>query len=361
MTDPAVSAGAANKLRVQDLHLSYGDNAILKGVSMQLAQGEVVSLLGPSGSGKTTLLRAVAGLEAPHRGTIRIEDRPVFDPTTGLELPAEKRNLGLVFQSYALWPHRTVFDNVAYGLKLRKVASAEIRTRVESALANLGLGHLGDRLPHQLSGGQQQRVAIARALVYNPPVILMDEPLSNLDAKLREEARAWLRELILKMRLSALVVTHDQNEAMAMSDRILLLNNGVIEQQGTPQELYGQPQTLFVADFMGSNNKLEGKVVERRGAAALLAGDGWQLWGDARSSAAVGSAATGMVRLERVRVAGGAGANVVQLPLVTSMFLGDRWEHLFHRGDLRLRAYGPAALAPGEQWLEIAPESFWIF
>jgi iron(III) transport system ATP-binding protein len=328
---------------------------------MALAQGEVVSLLGPSGSGKTTLLRAVAGLEAPHRGTIRIEDRPVFDPASQLELPAEKRNLGLVFQSYALWPHRTVFDNVAYGLKLRKVASAEIRSRVETALANLGLGHLGDRLPHQLSGGQQQRVAIARALVYNPPVILMDEPLSNLDAKLREEARAWLRELILKMRLSALVVTHDQNEAMAMSDRILLLNNGVIEQQGTPQELYGQPQTLFVADFMGSNNKLDGKVVERRGGAALLAGDGWQLWGDARGSASIGSAATGMVRLERVRVAGAAGANVVQLPLVTSMFLGDRWEHLFHRGDLRLRAYGPVALAPGEQWLEITPESLWIF
>src|SRR5450755_2154842 len=304
MTEAAPTpAAAGTKLRVDDLHLSYGENAILKGVSMQLAQGEVVSLLGPSGSGKTTLLRAVAGLEAPHRGTIRIEDRPVFDAATRLELPAEKRNLGLVFQSYALWPHRTVFDNVAYGLKLRKVASAEIRTRVESALGNLGLGHLGDRLPHQLSGGQQQRVAIARALVYNPPVILMDEPLSNLDAKLREEARAWLRELILKMRLSALVVTHDQNEAMAMSDRILLLNNGVIEQQGTPQELYGQPQTLFVADFMGSNNKVQGKVVERRGDSVLLGGDGWQLWGDTKGSAAAGSAATGMVRLERVRLA----------------------------------------------------------
>jgi iron(III) transport system ATP-binding protein len=361
MTDAAQPAGAANKLRVDDLHLSYGDNAILKGVSMQLAQGEVVSLLGPSGSGKTTLLRAVAGLEAPHRGTIRIEDRPVFDPATKLEMPAEKRNLGLVFQSYALWPHRTVAQNVAYGLKLRNVPSAESKQRVDSALTNLGLGQLGDRLPHQLSGGQQQRVAIARALVYNPPVILMDEPLSNLDAKLREEARAWLRELILKMRLSALVVTHDQNEAMAMSDRILLLNNGVIEQQGTPQELYGHPGTLFVADFMGSNNRIEGKLVERRGDAALLAGDGWQLWGNARSAAAVGSAATGMVRLERVRLAAGAGANVVKLPLVTSMFLGDRWEHLFHQGELRLRAYGPMGLAPGDQWLEIAPESLWIF
>src|SRR5947207_2350389 len=285
-----------DKLKVQDLHLSYGDNAILKGVSMQLQQGEVVSLLGPSGSGKTTLLRAVAGLEVPHRGSIRVEDKVVFDGAARQEVPAEKRNLGLVFQSYALWPHKTVFDNVAYGLKLRGTPSGEIRERVDSALKNLGLGQLGARLPHQLSGGQQQRVAIARALVYNPPVILMDEPLSNLDAKLREEARAWLRELILKMRLSALVVTHDQNEAMAMSDRILLLNNGVIEQEGTPQELYGQPRTLFVADFMGSNNKVEGHVVERRGDSALLSGAGWQLWGQARGGAASGGAATGMVR-----------------------------------------------------------------
>jgi len=357
----AAAPVATTKLRVDDLHLSYGDNAILKGVSMQLAQGEVVSLLGPSGSGKTTLLRAVAGLELPHRGTIRIEDRAVFDPASSLEVPAEKRNLGLVFQSYALWPHKTVSDNVGYGLKLRKVAAVEVRQRVDSALGNLGLGHLGDRFPHQLSGGQQQRVAIARALVYNPPVILMDEPLSNLDAKLREEARAWLRELILKMRLSALVVTHDQNEAMAMSDRILLLNNGVIEQQGTPQELYGQPNTLFVADFMGSNNRIEGKVVERRGSAALLAGDGWQLWGEARGSGGQAGPATGMVRLERVRLATGEGDNTLKLPLVTSMFLGDRWEHLFHRGGLRLRAYGPVALAGGEQWLEVPRDSLWIF
>ena len=361
MTDVAPSSAASVKLRVDDLHLSYGDNAILKGVSMQLAQGEVVSLLGPSGSGKTTLLRAVAGLEAPHRGSIRIEDRAVFESGGKLEVPAEKRNLGLVFQSYALWPHRTVFDNVAYGLKLRKVSSAETRERVDSALGNLGLGQLGDRLPHQLSGGQQQRVAIARALVYNPPVILMDEPLSNLDAKLREEARAWLRELILKMRLSALVVTHDQNEAMAMSDRILLLNNGVIEQQGTPQELYGHPNTLFVADFMGSNNRIEGKVVERREGLTRIAGEGWQLWGQARGDSADETEATGMVRLERVRLASGPGENTIQLPLVTSMFLGDRWEYLFHRSGLRLRAYGPTSLPAGDQWLEIPQESLWIF
>ncbi|MDB5755448.1 MAG: lipase, partial [Massilia sp.] len=203
-----------NELSVNELHLDYGTgahaNQILKGVSMHLRKGEVVALLGPSGSGKTTLLRAVAGLESPKLGAIAIGERRVFDGATGYEMPAEQRNLGLVFQSYALWPHKTVFDNVAYGLKLRKMGKAEIDETVNKVLTQLGLGHLGARYPHQLSGGQQQRVAIARALVYNPPVILLDEPLSNLDAKLREEARAFLRELIVRLGLSALMVTHDQ-------------------------------------------------------------------------------------------------------------------------------------------------------
>ncbi|HEX5391942.1 MAG TPA: ABC transporter ATP-binding protein [Rhodocyclaceae bacterium] len=348
------------KLTVDNLHLSYGSNAILKGVSMQLSQGEVVSLLGPSGSGKTTLLRAVAGLEHPHQGAIRIDDRVVFDGDAGAELPAEQRNLGLVFQSYALWPHKTVFDNVAYGLKLRKVSTAVIAEKVTSALKSLGLGHLAERFPHQLSGGQQQRVAIARALVYNPPVILLDEPLSNLDAKMREEARAWLRELILELQLSALVVTHDQSEAMAMSDRILLLSEGKIEQQGTPQQMYSQPETLFCAEFMGNNNRIDGRVAERRDGAALLVGDGWQLWGAARGENA-GSGGTGLIRLEQVRIAEGPGHNRLQLPLVTSMFLGDRWEHLFHKDDLRLRAYGPTPLAAGDHWLDLPQENFWVF
>ena len=350
------------KLAVDDLHLAYGSNRILTGVSMQLEQGEVVSLLGPSGSGKTTLLRAVAGLEAPQQGRIRIDGQPVFDGQAALEVPAERRNLGLVFQSYALWPHRTVFDNVAYGLKLRKVDSGEIKRRVQEALDNLGLGPLGQRLPHQLSGGQQQRVAIARALVYNPPVILMDEPLSNLDAKLREEARAWLRELILELQLSALVVTHDQGEAMAMSDRILLLNNGVIEQQGTPLEMYGQPRTLFTADFMGSNNRIEGRVAERRDGAVQIAGEGWQLWGTPRGAmTASGASATGMVRLERVRVVDGPGEHRLRLPLVTSMFLGDHWEHLFQLGKARLRAHGDVRLEAGEHWVELRPDDLWLF
>ncbi|HSS28538.1 MAG TPA: ABC transporter ATP-binding protein [Usitatibacter sp.] len=349
------------ELTVQDLHLAYGDNPILKGVSMELNRGEVVSLLGPSGSGKTTLLRAVAGLEAPSRGTIAIGAKKVFDGAARIDIPAEGRNLGLVFQSYALWPHKTVADNVAFGLKLRKVPSAEIDARVKKALSELSLGHLGARFPHQLSGGQQQRVAIARALVYNPPVILMDEPLSNLDAKLREEARAWLRTLILEMQLSALVVTHDQSEAMAMSDRILLLNNGVIEQQGTPQDMYNAPRTQFAADFMGSNNRLEGRVEEVRGGEAKITGEGWSLWGRKAESARQGEKGMGMIRLERVRLADGPGDNRVQPELATSMFLGDKWEHVFHLGKTTLRAHGPAALAKGKHWLELPRADFWVF
>jgi len=351
----------AAELTVENLHLTYGDNPILKGVSMQLNQGEVVSLLGPSGSGKTTLLRAVAGLEVPHKGTIKIGDKVVFDGAAGLDVPAEARNLGLVFQSYALWPHKTVADNVAFGLKLRKIPAGEIATRVKKALDELSLGHLMERFPHQLSGGQQQRVAIARALVYNPPVILMDEPLSNLDAKLREEARAWLRELIVEMQLSALVVTHDQGESLAMSDRILLLNNGVIEQQGTPQEMYNVPQTLFTADFMGSNNRLVGKVAQLQDGKALLEGEGWKLWGRARPSTKSGAQGTGMIRLERVRVATGPGENRVQPELTTSMFLGDKWEHVFHLGDTTLRAHSATPLERGKHWVELPREDLWVF
>ncbi len=349
------------ELTVENLHLRYGENPILKGVSMQLGRGEVVSLLGPSGSGKTTLLRAVAGLEQPHEGRILIGDRGVFDGAKAIELPAEVRNLGLVFQSYALWPHKTVFDNVAYGLKLRDVGRAESAERVAKVLEQLGLGELGQRFPHQLSGGQQQRVAIARALVYNPPVILLDEPLSNLDAKLREEARAFLRELIVRLGLSALVVTHDQNEAMAMSDRILLLNNGVIEQQGTPQQMYGSPSTLFTAEFMGSNNLLKGKLAEVREGRARIAGDGWALWGTLRGAATPGRDAIAVIRLEQVRVAESGEGNRLRLALSTSMFLGDKWEHLFRAGETPLRAYGANELGPGEYWLEFPAERLWVF
>ncbi|KLW01297.1 hypothetical protein SK44_01339 [Klebsiella aerogenes] len=351
------------ELSVDNLHLTYGDNPVLKGVSMELKRGEVVSLLGPSGSGKTTLLRAVAGLEKPTAGRITIGNNVVYDGSPRSEIPAEERNLGLVFQSYALWPHKTVFDNVAYPLKLRKVASGEIKQRVQSVLEQLGLGHLGNRHPHQLSGGQQQRVAIGRALVYNPPVILLDEPLSNLDAKLREEARVFLRELIIKLGLSALMVTHDQNEAMAISDRILLLNNGVIEQQGTPQEMYGNPATLFAAEFMGSNNRLHGKVTALEDGRARVEGASWALWGRAGEGVSVGQPATAVIRVERLRLDCSPQDNSLELPLLTSMYLGDRWEYLFRTegDDYAIRAYGTALRDAEHCHLTLPADDVWVF
>jgi iron(III) transport system ATP-binding protein len=353
-----------NVLTVNDLHLDYGTgasaNPILKGVSMHLQRGEVVALLGPSGSGKTTLLRAVAGLESPKSGSIDIGERRVFDGTRKMELPAEERNLGLVFQSYALWPHKTVFDNVAYGLKLRKLSAREIEPKVREVLSQLGLGHLGERFPHQLSGGQQQRVAIARALVYNPPVILLDEPLSNLDAKLREEARAFLRELIVRLGLSALMVTHDQAEAMAISDRILLLNNGKIEQQGTPQSMYEAPDTLFTAEFMGSNNRLPAQVVQRNGVGARLTVGGRELNATARGLGA-GADAAALIRVEEVKIGRTPVDNGIQLPLSTCMYLGDRWECLFKSGDANVRAYSKHRIDPGSYWLEMPAEKLWVF
>jgi iron(III) transport system ATP-binding protein len=350
-----------NVLTVNDLHLDYGTgaqaNPILRGVSMHLAPGEVVSLLGPSGSGKTTLLRAVAGLESPRAGTIDIGARRVFDGAGGA-LPAEERNLGLVFQSYALWPHKSVFDNVAYPLKLRRIGKAEIRDRVHQVLEQLGLGALGERFPHQLSGGQQQRVAIARALVYNPPVILLDEPLSNLDAKLREEARAFLRELIVRLGLSALMVTHDQAEAMAMSDRILLLNNGRIEQQGTPQQMYETPETLFTAEFMGSNNRLQDAVVVPDGIGVRVELNGTPLAASVRGQ---GERKTAVIRVEDVGISATQRGNAVALPLTTCMYLGDRFECLFGPAEGGIRAYSRQRLEAGTYWLEMPPERLWVF
>jgi iron(III) transport system ATP-binding protein len=348
-------------LVVKDLLLRLGDNEILKGVSLSVTPGQVVALLGPSGSGKTTLLRAVAGLEIPHGGSIAIGDNVFFDAARKIELPAEKRGLGLVFQSYALWPHRTVFDNVAYGLKLRGTPAAEIKTRVEKTLRQIGLGDLATRYPHQLSGGQQQRVAIARALVYEPPVILLDEPLSNLDAKLREESRAWLRTLIVTLGLSAIHVTHDQVEAMAIADRIVLLDAGTIAQEGRPTTLYNEPATLFAAEFMGSNDRLDGTLLEISGGRAIMEVFGERITGMARTKAAVGAKAVGIIRLERVRCASGPGANRLKMELKTPMYLGERWELVFAREHLTVRAYASAPLDPGEHFVEFPPEALWVF
>jgi len=348
-------------LTVKDVALRLGDNEILKGVSVAVPAGQVVALLGPSGSGKTTLLRAIAGLETPHRGSIAIGERVFFDAARGIELPAEERGLGLVFQSYALWPHRTVFDNVAYGLKLRGVSATETKTRVDKTLSQIGLGHLAARYPHQLSGGQQQRVAIARALVYEPPVILLDEPLSNLDAKLREEARAWLRTLIVTLGLSAIHVTHDQVEAMAIADRIVLLDAGVIAQEGSPTRLYNEPTTQFAAEFMGSNNRLEGKLVENSDGRATIELFGERLSGISRTKTAIGEKAIGIVRIERVRCATSPGPNRLKMELKAPMYLGERWELVLTRESVTVRAYAAAPLEPGEHYVEFPSEALWIF
>jgi iron(III) transport system ATP-binding protein len=351
-------------LAVENLGLRLGDNEVLKGVSVVVPQGKVVALLGPSGSGKTTILRAVAGLETPHTGTIRIGETVFFDAARGIDLPAEQRGLGLVFQSYALWPHRTVFDNVAYSLRLRAVAPEELKARVDKALAQIGLAHLAARFPHQLSGGQQQRVALARALVYEPAIILLDEPLSNLDAKLREEARAWLRQLIVTLNLSALCVTHDQVEAMAVADRITLLNAGAIEQEGTPTELYSEPRSLFAAEFMGSNNRLQGALVGSAGGRATIEVAGQKLHGLARTSAAPGEPATGVIRIEQVRIGGGPGPNRIPMKVSAQLYLGERWELVFTHDSIEgftVRTFSSSPLRHGAYHVEFPSDALWVF
>ncbi len=349
------------RLSVSGVHKRLGGNPVLNGVSLELGESQVVALLGPSGSGKTTLLRAVAGLEVPDAGRIVLDGEVLFDAEQGVEVPADRRQLGLVFQSYALWPHRTVFQNVAYGLKLRKVPAAEIRRRVLSTLEQIGLAGLAERHPHQLSGGQQQRVALARAIVYEPRVLLLDEPLSNLDAKLREEARAWLRELIEKLGISAVVVTHDQVEALALADRILLLDQGRIVQEGPPEQIYGEPASVFAAEFMGANNRLSGKVAEVRGDMVRVAGPSWELWGRRRDELAPGQAATAIIRIEKTRVQAAPAENALPARLDTALFLGERWDYLFTVGDQRLRAWEASAPRSDRHWLELPPQAVWVF
>lgn len=237
---------------ITDLVQHYGNVTAINGVSLHVKDGELVSLLGPSGCGKSTTLAALAGLERPTAGRITVGDVPFFDSSRNIYLPPESRNCGLVFQSYALWPHMTVFQNCAFALKLRKVSSADQKKRVVEALELVEMAAFADRFPYQLSGGQQQRVALARTLAYEPSILLLDEPLSNLDAKLRERARTWLRQLQQKVGLTTIFVTHDQSEALSMSDRVALLNGGAIVQYDTPQNIYSRPADPFVADFIGS-------------------------------------------------------------------------------------------------------------
>jgi iron(III) transport system ATP-binding protein len=242
------------RIAVHDLTKRFGPLEVVSRAGFSIGEGELFTLLGPSGCGKTTLLRLIAGFYAPDEGEIRFDDRRVND------VPPHERGIGMVFQNYALWPHMTVHQNVAYGLKLRRVGGAEIEQRVKGALDKVQLAGLGDRYPGQLSGGQQQRVALARALVLNPKILLLDEPLSNLDAKIRIQVRAEIRKLQKELGITTVYVTHDQEEALTLSDRIAVLNQGKLFQVGAPRELYERPANRFVADFIGINNLVDGTV-----------------------------------------------------------------------------------------------------
>ncbi len=265
MTSTDTSAAGVD---IERLNVSFGDTPVLKGINLSIEPGEFFAFLGPSGSGKSTLLRAIAGFGPTPTGRILIGGAEIA------HLPPWKRNVGMVFQSYALWPHMTVRRNVAFGLEERKLPSREITTRVDAALELVGLLDLAERRPAQLSGGQQQRIALARTIVVEPRVLLLDEPLSNLDANLRIQMRRELRELQQKLKLTTIFVTHDQEEANTTSDRMAVLNDGVIQQVGAPMELYDNPTNLFVATFLGTANVLTGVVKDTDGGAQFNSVDG---------------------------------------------------------------------------------------
>ncbi|WP_379067274.1 ABC transporter ATP-binding protein [Mesorhizobium sp. UC22_110] len=250
----AGSRGVARAVRISDVNLYYGEQHVLKDINLEIKPGEFFAFLGPSGCGKTTLLRLIAGFNHARQGKVAIGGDDILD------MPPWRREIGMVFQSYALWPHMTVAQNVAFGLEERRLRKAEVERRVNTALDLVGLKHLAERRPAQLSGGQQQRVALARTIAIEPRVLLLDEPLSNLDAKMRVEVRRELRELQQRLHLTTIFVTHDQEEANTVCDRIAVFNEGRIQQVGTPMGLYEKPANLFVANFLGTANILSGRV-----------------------------------------------------------------------------------------------------
>ena len=266
------------EISVHGLSKAFGGARVLHDVTFSVRDKEFLTLLGPSGCGKSTTLMSIAGFQRPDAGTITCGDRTFFDARGKVFLEAQDRNLGMVFQSYAVWPHLTVFGNVAFPLKIRRMKKAALRRRVTDTLELVEMAGYAGRYPHELSGGQQQRVALARALVYSPAVLLLDEPFSNLDAKLRERARTWLKRLQGELGLTTLFVTHDQDEALSLSDRIVVMNQGAVLQAGTPEDIYRRPATRFTAEFLGHCNILAARAVTAtaHGAAELVLHPGGQ-------------------------------------------------------------------------------------
>ena len=305
--------------------------AAVHDLSLDVREGEIFTLLGPSGCGKTTSLRIIAGLETPDVATIHFKDRPIVVTSRRVFVPPNKRNVGMVFQSYAIWPHMTVAENVAYPLKLRRIPRQQIRERVAKALDLVGLQGLDKRPAPMLSGGQQQRVALARALVYEPGVLLLDEPFSNLDSKLREHMRLEVKLLQARLGITVLFVTHDQLEALSLSDRIGVMESGRLLQVGTPRELYDHPASSFVRDFLGKTLLLKGKVHSSAGSELTAALDGGadclvSCQSGGAFTASAGAAVWVAVRPEDAQILSTAGAGDLPGEIEASLFAGDRTE-----------------------------------
>lgn len=348
-------------LRLENLSKRFGKTVAVDSLDLEIRDGEIMTLLGPSGCGKTTTLRCIAGLLTPDEGEIYLGDERVTD------LPPERRGVGLVFQNYALWPHMTVYDNLAFGLQLRRVARAEVRRRIGEALAMVRLSGFEERYPRQLSGGQQQRVALARALVIEPKLLLLDEPLSNLDAQLREEMRFEIRELQKNLGITSVYVTHDQAEALVLSDRIAILHEGRLVQVGSPAEIYNRPGNRFVAGFIGLTSFVEGTIVRQdtaQGYVVVRTRDGLEL--RARSDVLQpGQEVTVAIRPEHIELytetpaARAAEANFLTGKVLRGAYLGDVVDYRIRVGEWILRAHAgtETILKPDQQvFLTISPD-----
>ena len=328
--------GTGARVRIQNLLKTFGPVAAVDHIDLDIAPGEFFTLLGPSGCGKTTTLRMIGGLEKPDEGTVTVGDQVVVSVSDRKFVQPEKRDMGMVFQSYALWPHMTVFENVAYPLKMRKIRRAEIRERVLDALRLVNLSGFESRPSPLLSGGQQQRVALARALVYAPRVLLLDEPLSNLDAKLRVTMRQELKELQGRVDVTMIYVTHDQVEALSLSDRIAIMNSGRVEQVGKPEDVYLHPATAFAQDFLGQTIGIAG-ILKEPGIAAVRGDEESWLKGTLNDpSVRVGDEVTLAIRPERMIAhteRPTSPRNIVRAIIRETTFVGDRYEYKAEVGD----------------------------
>jgi iron(III) transport system ATP-binding protein len=354
-------------VKVSQLNKKFGDNIVLDDVDFTIRDGEFFTLLGPSGCGKSTTLNCIAGLEQPTSGAIAVGESTFVDTSRRVFVPPEARNLGMVFQSYALWPHKTIADNLAMPLQIRKIGKDEQRRLIDDALDKVGLQHLRDRYPHQLSGGQQQRVALARALVYSPTVLLLDEPLSNLDAKLREQARAWLKRLQEELGITTVYVTHDQDEALALSDRIAVMSAGHMLQVGSPTEIYESPATAEVAAFVGRCNFLEASIAEVTSSAAVvtLAANGQSLTVETDQNVQVGQTVTVAIRPERLRLCAAdspvSSGNTLDTEVLTVSYLGSRYEYDVKLGDHVVQVVCDRGGLSGPVRLSVEPDACLVY